>query len=104
MHHLVLQAMTNGRFVSVRHRALVNSNRPRMSMAYFAAPPLQANITSLAQFVSQSRPNLYRAFTWAEYKKATYSLRLGDSRLKLFRLVEEDHEIASLQHQTCFKH
>ncbi|XP_057475492.1 gibberellin 2-beta-dioxygenase 2-like [Actinidia eriantha] len=104
----VLHAMTNGRFVSVRHRALANSKRPRISMAYFAAPPLQAKITALDQFVTQSRPNLYKAFTWAEYKKATYSLRLGDSRLKLFRVVEEDHEIASLdkdlQHQTSFKH
>ncbi|CBI22844.3 hypothetical protein VitviT2T_006159 [Vitis vinifera] len=81
----LLQAMTNGRFVSVRHRALTNSDKPRMSMAFFGAPPLHALITSPPEVVTPERPSLYRPFTWAEYKEITYSLRLGDSRLNLFK-------------------
>ncbi|KAK8527623.1 hypothetical protein V6N13_085441 [Hibiscus sabdariffa] len=81
----VLQAMTNGRFMSVRHRALTNINKPRMSMAYFGAPPLHARVTAPPELVTPHSPLLYRPFTWGEYKKATYSLQLGDSRLQLFR-------------------
>lgn len=61
-----------------------------MSMAYFAAPPLGAKITALPEMVTSERPPLYRAFTWAEYKKTTYSLRLSDSRFNLFRLLWDD--------------
>lgn len=77
--------MTNGRFVSVRHRAMTNSHKSRMSMAYFAAPPLNAWIVAPPVLVTTHTPSLYRPFTWAEYKKATYSLRLGDTRTHLFR-------------------
>ncbi|KAH7513513.1 hypothetical protein FEM48_Zijuj12G0208300 [Ziziphus jujuba var. spinosa] len=82
----VLQAMTNGRFKSVRHRAITGSFESRMSIAYFAAPPLNAKITAPPEMVKPESPILYRPFTWAEYKKTTYSLRLGDTRLNLFRL------------------
>lgn len=86
----VLQAMTNGRFVSVRHRAMANSNQARMSIAYFCAPPLHERITTPLELVTPESPSIYKAFTWAEYKKASYSLRLGDSRLNLFKSNPED--------------
>ncbi|CAI8585272.1 unnamed protein product [Vicia faba] len=81
----VLEVMTNGRFVSVRHRAMTNSYKSRMSMAYFGAPPLNASIVAPPVLVTPHRPSLFRQFTWADYKKATYSLRLGDTRIHLFR-------------------
>ncbi|KAK7291730.1 hypothetical protein RIF29_07105 [Crotalaria pallida] len=81
----VLEVMTNGRFVSVRHRAMTNSLKARMSMVYFGAPPLHACIVAPPVMVTPQRPSLFIPFTWADYKKATYSLRLGDSRMNLFR-------------------
>ncbi|KAL3626636.1 hypothetical protein CASFOL_030185 [Castilleja foliolosa] len=86
----VLQVMTNGRFMSVRHRAVVNSFNPRMSMAYFAGPPLNAPICCLPGLATLQKPPIYRAFTWGEYKKATYARRLGDTRLNLFKLLPND--------------
>ncbi|GFQ02236.1 gibberellin 2-beta-dioxygenase 2 [Phtheirospermum japonicum] len=86
----VLQVMTNGRFMSVRHRAVVNSYNSRLSMAYFASPPLDASISCLPGLATPHNPPLYRSFTWDEYKKATYARRLGDSRLNLFKLVPND--------------
>ncbi|WMV09514.1 hypothetical protein MTR67_002899 [Solanum verrucosum] len=86
-----LQALTNGRFLSVRHRAMVNSCRRRMSMAYFGAPAPNAWIACPPKLLSPHEPNLYRPFTWDEYKKATYSRKLGDTRLHFFR-VQSDHD------------
>lgn len=78
--------MTNGRLMSVRHRALTSSVKARLSMMYFGAPPLNGWISPLPDMVSPQKPSLYRAFSWVEYKKAAYSLRLGDRRLDLFKI------------------
>jgi gibberellin 2-oxidase len=83
--------MTNGRFVSVQHRALTYSRKSRMSMAFFGAPPLQARISAPPEMVTPPNSlSLYRPFTWAEYKKTAYSLRLGDTRLDLFKARKDD--------------
>ncbi|KAL2341625.1 hypothetical protein Fmac_009565 [Flemingia macrophylla] len=81
----LLQVMTNGRFVSVTHRVVTNSCKYRMSVAYFGAPPLDAGIVPPSVMVTPQRPSLFKTFTWAEYKKVTYSMRLGERRIDLFR-------------------
>lgn len=81
-----LEVMTNGRVRSVRHRVMTNRGKKgRLSIMYFAAPPLSTWITPLPTAVSDERPSQYRPFTWAHFKQAAYSLRLAHSRLDLFR-------------------
>nr|UOF76526.1 gibberellin 2beta-dioxygenase [Isodon rubescens] len=87
----VLQVMTNGRFMSVRHRVAVQSYKSRMSMAYFAAPPLHATIGCLPGLATAEKPALFRSFSWGEYKEAAFTRRLGDSRLNLFTLLSQDN-------------
>ncbi|XP_013635203.1 PREDICTED: gibberellin 2-beta-dioxygenase 3 [Brassica oleracea var. oleracea] len=79
-----LQVMTNGRFKSVKHRVLTNIKRSRLSMIYFAGPPLAEKIAPLACLVPKQEDYLYKELTWSQYKSYGYKTKLGDYRLGLF--------------------
>ncbi|CAA0839115.1 Gibberellin 3-beta-dioxygenase 1 [Striga hermonthica] len=70
----LLQIMSNGKYPSVVHRAVVNRARHRLSVAYLYGPPTGVKVGPLRELVDECCPALYRAVTWSEYlgKKATY--------------------------------
>lgn len=55
--------LSNGRFPSVLHRAVVNEARDRLSFAYFYAPSVDTLISPL----SELGPRRYRSLTVKEY-------------------------------------
>ncbi|KAK4342167.1 hypothetical protein RND71_037983 [Anisodus tanguticus] len=90
-----LQVMTNGRFKSVKHRVLTNSVKSRLSMIYFGGPPLTEKIAPLPSLM-EGKDSLYKEFTWFEYKKSTYTIRLADNRLVLFEKSLRRHDVYNL--------
>ncbi|KAM0951217.1 putative gibberellin 2-beta-dioxygenase [Dioscorea sansibarensis] len=60
-----LRALTNGRLMSVRHRAMAisRSSSSRLSMIYFGGPPLHAQISPFPETVTPQAPRRYKSFT-----------------------------------------
>ncbi|KAA0061396.1 protein DOWNY MILDEW RESISTANCE 6-like [Cucumis melo var. makuwa] len=79
-----LQALSNGVYKSVWHRAVVNVEKPRLSVASFLCPCDDALITP-APPLSQPSP-IYRPFTYAQYYNTFWSRNLDQQHcLELFK-------------------
>ncbi|KAF9612835.1 hypothetical protein IFM89_004245 [Coptis chinensis] len=80
----LLHILSNGRYVSVLHRAVVHRTRHRLSIAYLYGPPTNIQISPLSKLIDPKHPPLYRSVTWSEYlgtkakhfNKALSSVRL----------------------------
>lgn len=81
-----LQALSNGRYKSVWHRAIVNADKPRMSIASFLCPSDDALISSPVSLLDNGCGPTYRDFTYAEYYKKFWSRNLDQEHcLELFK-------------------
>ncbi|KAL4283671.1 hypothetical protein GQ457_16G006640 [Hibiscus cannabinus] len=80
----LMQIISNGKFKSVLHRALVNSTCHRLATAFFLMPSSNAEVSPLRKLVDSAHPPLYRPVTGREYfqlkvklfMKALESIRL----------------------------
>ncbi|XP_040385010.1 gibberellin 2-beta-dioxygenase 3-like [Oryza brachyantha] len=79
-----LQVLTNGRFRSVKHRVVVNSEKSRVSMVFFGGPPPGERLAPLPALLGDGGRSRYREFTWKEYKGSGCKGRLADDRLGRF--------------------
>lgn len=52
--------MSNGIFQSPIHRAVVNPEKERLTVAMFCRPDLEKEIKPVDKLVNESRPKLYR--------------------------------------------
>lgn len=68
-----IEVLTNGKFKSVLHRSAVNKERTRMSWAVFCAPPHEAVIGPLSEFVDEQNPAKYNTKTFAEYRHRKFN-------------------------------
>uniref|UniRef100_R7VZS5 Naringenin,2-oxoglutarate 3-dioxygenase n=1 Tax=Aegilops tauschii TaxID=37682 RepID=R7VZS5_AEGTA len=81
-----LQALSNGRYKSVWHRAVVNSDRPRMSIASFLCPCNSVKLGPAEKLIGEKSPAVYRNYTYDEYYKKFWSRNLDQEHcLELFR-------------------
>ncbi|RWR86524.1 protein DOWNY MILDEW RESISTANCE 6-like protein [Cinnamomum micranthum f. kanehirae] len=81
-----LQALSNGKYKSLWHRAIVNSNEERISVASFFCPANDAVIAPAKKLTSEETPAIYRSFTYDEYYKRFWSRNLDEEKcLELFK-------------------
>ncbi|KAK9291502.1 hypothetical protein L1049_019450 [Liquidambar formosana] len=81
-----LQALSNGRYKSVWHRAITNTERPRISIASFLCPSDDALISPPKGLTDDGSAAVYRSFTYAEYYKKFWSRNLDQEHcLELFK-------------------
>lgn len=81
-----LQALSNGKYKSVWHRAVVNSEKPRMSIASFLCPCNASMISAPKELTENGSTAVYRDYTYAEYYKKFWSRNLDQEHcLELFK-------------------
>ncbi|XP_062185500.1 flavanone 3-dioxygenase 2-like [Phragmites australis] len=81
-----LQALSNGVYKSVWHRAVVNAAHERMSVASFLCPCNSAVISPAARLVCGGDAPVYRSYTYDEYYRKFWSRNLDQEHcLELFR-------------------
>ncbi|KAK4273826.1 hypothetical protein QN277_017147 [Acacia crassicarpa] len=81
-----LQAVSNGVYKSVWHRAVVNAEKPRLSVASFLCPSDDALISPAKQITENGSEPIYRGFTYAEYYNKFWSRNLDQEHcLELFK-------------------
>lgn len=59
--------MSNGEYKSVWHRAVVNSDNPRMSIASFLCPCNDTVIRAPKEIIKEGSKPVFKEFTYAEY-------------------------------------
>ncbi|PKA60190.1 putative 2-oxoglutarate/Fe(II)-dependent dioxygenase [Apostasia shenzhenica] len=81
-----MQALSNGRYRSVWHRAVVSSERERLSVASFLCPCRSAVIESAEGLAGRHSPAVYRSFTYEEYYRKFWTRNLDQEHLlELFK-------------------
>ncbi|MED6193655.1 hypothetical protein PIB30_021630 [Stylosanthes scabra] len=62
-----LEIMTNGIYESIEHRAIVNGNKERISIAAFLVPSIGSMIGPAPSLVSPETPAMFRSISYEEY-------------------------------------
>ncbi|PRQ60589.1 putative flavanone 3-dioxygenase [Rosa chinensis] len=81
-----LQALSNGIYKSVWHRAVTNTDKARLSVASFLCPQDDALISPAKTLTEDGSAAVYRGYTYTEYYKKFWTRNLDQEHcLELFK-------------------
>ncbi|XP_078162585.1 S-norcoclaurine synthase 1-like [Carex rostrata] len=82
----ILEILTNGRYKSIEHRAVINAKEERISIAAFHSLILGKTVGPLAEIVDKEMP-LYKSLSMQEYMKLVLFQKLnGKGIIELMKL------------------
>ncbi|XP_073151850.1 protopine O-dealkylase-like [Henckelia pumila] len=73
----VSEILSNGLYKSIEHRAIVNSEKERISFAMFFNPKFEAEVGPSPAVLRDDKPPLYRRMIMEQYVKDFFSQRLN---------------------------
>lgn len=83
--------MSNGLYHSIEHRVAVNSEKERISIAFFVNPKFEAKIGPATALINPQNPPLFRRTGMEEYIRDFFSRKLnGKSYLEHMKIQIKD--------------
>jgi isopenicillin N synthase-like dioxygenase len=83
---LLYQAISNHRYKSLLHQAIVNCEKERMSIASYCYPSSDAKIGPPKKLIDNDHPAIYKDFTFGEFSKQMWKvITPTDKRLDFFK-------------------
>ncbi|XP_074316656.1 protein DOWNY MILDEW RESISTANCE 6-like [Silene latifolia] len=74
----VLQFISNGKLLSVEHRAVTNKDKSRISAAFFTAPANECVVQPAKAIVNAENPPIYKSFRYADFVKTFRAAYVGE--------------------------
>ncbi|CAN1746403.1 S-norcoclaurine synthase 1 [Linum perenne] len=89
----IIEIMSNGEYKSIEHRATVNPDKERMSIATFHSPNMKAMIEPIPELINEKKQAKYQSRSREEYMKLVLSSKLNGkgliSQLKIMQPATE---------------
>ncbi|KAB1208590.1 Protein SRG1 [Morella rubra] len=87
----ILEIVTNGIYRSIEHRAAVNSEKERLSIATFYNPNLEGDMGPAPSLITSKSPALFKRIGVTDYFKGLFSRTLdGKSYIDSMRIQKEE--------------
>ncbi|XP_061367063.1 protein SRG1-like [Gastrolobium bilobum] len=87
----IMEILSNGAYTSIEHRAAVNREKERISIAMFFNPKFEAEIGPGKSLISVENPPLFKSMLMEDYFKDFFSRNLnGKSHLEKMRIKTFD--------------
>ncbi|PNX60471.1 protein SRG1-like [Trifolium pratense] len=83
----IIEIITNGTYQSIEHRAIVNSEKERLSIATFYSPKQDSVVGPVESLISEQNPARFKKIGVEEYFKNFFARKLeGKSFIDVLRI------------------